>query len=406
MKQILNLPETGRKDLVKLFNISESEARSYAYIRKHFDTLNSIISEETLEMGQKLAASKQKFQDINRLERKIFRDDIRLYNALSEQTQELSNLLKRESFKIKTNSHPISSSAPCGLFHISDVHGNELVSIEGNRYDFEVLAKRAEKHVKESIKYFLSDNITEVTVCMTGDMLNSDRRLDEKAAMATNRSCAQFLTAEIYINAILELNKHFNITVSYVDGNESRVNKDLGFEGLIASDTYDTAIYNIIRRVLSDKDGISFDDRLGAKKVISINGHNILLIHGHQGFQGDPTKAVGKLVSQYAKRGIIIRYVIFGHLHQAIVSELFARSGSPVGANSYSEDGLGLSSRASQNAYKIFSDGRVDGTMIDLQDTDGYLGYPIQKELEMYNVKSADKVKGVSIYDTVLSSLH
>jgi hypothetical protein len=406
LKQVLNLPKSGRKELAELLDIPEGKARNLVFIRDNYSVISEVISEETLKMGQKLAASKQKFQDINRIERKLFRDDIRLYNALSEQTLELTNLLKHESFKIATNTYPESKSAPHGIFHISDPHGNELVSLPHNMYDFTIMSKRVEKQVKESIKYFKSDNVTNVTVCMTGDMLNSDRRKDEIVAMATNRSCAQFLVAQIYINAMLELNQHFNIFCSYADGNESRVGEHIGFEDTIASDTYDTAVYNICRMMLDDKKGFTFDDRLGAKKVISVNGQKVLLIHGHQKFGGDPTSAVGKLVAQYAKQGINLRYVLFGHLHQAVVSELFARSGSTVGANAYSEDGLGLSSRASQNAYKVWADGRIDGTMIDLQDYDGYLGYPIQKELEMYNVRSAEKVKGVSIYETVLGSLH
>lgn len=403
---VLNTPGAGRKQIAKAFNISEQTARTLCMIRDNKEDISELLTNEFVESNQKYKAEKQKFQDTNRLERKTWRENIRLYNALNEQNKELLNVFKQHSLKIKTTKHVKSDGVPMGLITSSDLHGNELVNLSVNQYDFTIMSKRIEKHIKKTIQYYKNNSVTDIVFAMTGDMLNSDRRDDEKAVMATNRSCAQFLVAEILINAILELNQHFNVFISYVDGNESRVNKDLGFEDLVASDTYDTSIFNIIRRILKDKEGIEFDDRLGAKKIVNINGQNVLLIHGHQGFGKDPHAALTKLVAQYSKQGIQIRFVVFGHIHEAYVSEMFARSSSTVGANAYSEDALNLTSRASQNAMLIYQDGSIDGLMIDLQNTDDYEGYPIHEGLEMYNAKSVGKIKGVSIYETVLTSLH
>jgi len=224
--------------------------------------------------------------------------------------------------------------------------------------------------------------------------------------MATNRTNAQFLVAEILINAILELNKHFNVSISYVDGNESRVNQDLGFEDLVATDTYDASIFNIVRRLLKDKPGIDINMSKGAKNVVKVNGHNFLLIHGHQGFGKDPHNAITKLVAQYSKKGINIRYVVFGHIHECYISEMFARSSSTVGANAYSEDGLNLTSRASQNCFKVFKDGSIDGLMIDLQEVKEIEGYDIHDELKAYNARSSSKLRPPSIYEMTLDKLH
>jgi predicted phosphodiesterase len=406
LAEVINMPGVGRKQIAKTFGVSESVARVLCLVRDHREDISEVLAVELIESNQKYKAEKQKFQDTNRLERKTWRDDIRLYNALNESNKELLNVFKRHSLEIKTQSHVKHNGVPMGLIVSSDLHGNELVNLSVNKYDFTIMSKRVQKHVKKTIQYYKNNGVTDIVFAMTGDMLNSDRRDDEKAVMATNRSCAQFLVSEILINAILELNQHFNVFISYVDGNESRVNKDLGFEDLIASDTYDTSIFNIIRRILKDKDGIEFDNRLGAKKIVNINGHNVLLIHGHQGFGKDPHTALTKLVAQYSKQGIAIRFVVFGHIHEAYITEMFMRSSSTVGANAFSEDGLNLTSRASQNSALIYPDGSIDGMMIDLQNTDGYDGYPIQNELEMYNAKSVSKIRGVSIYETVLSSLH
>jgi predicted phosphodiesterase len=407
LKQVLKLPKMGRGQLMDFFEIGESEARAYAAIKENHGVIKEAMTDNELVVAsQKLASQKQKHMDISRIERKAWRQEIRLWNHIEAQNDELINLLKMHSFKIKTKEHKANKDSAWGMIQLSDLHGNELVNLDCNKYDFDVMSKRVRKFIHTATKDFLADGITDVFVPLTGDMLNSDRRDDEKMAMATNRTNAQFLVAEVLINALLELNKNFNIVVSSVDGNESRVNKDCGFEELVATDTYDSSIYNIVRRLLKDKPGITFDGRCGAKKVVSINGQNILLIHAHQGFGKDPHNAVTKLVAQYAKRGIVIRFVILGHIHEAYISEMFARSSSTVGANAYSEDGLNLTSRASQNYYKIYKDGSINGTMVDLQEIEGYEGYDIQEELKMYNAKSASKLKPVSVFEAVIDKLH
>jgi len=406
LKEVLKMPNVGRNQIKKLFGVTESDARAYVSVRDNLGVVRELIDKDLIISNQKLAAQKQFHQDSNRIERKAFRNEIRLYNDLYESNKHLISLLDKESFKITTTKHRIKYNAPVGVITSSDLHGNELVNLESNKYDFEVMSKRVRKHILKTIDYLKNDGVKTVFFFMTGDMLNSDRRNDEKAVMATNRTNAQFIVAEILINAILELNQHFNVSISYVDGNESRVNKDLGFEELIASDTYDASIFNIIRRVLKDKKGIDINMSRGAKSVVNVNGQNFLLIHGHQGFAKDPHQAVTKLVAQYAKKGIVIRYVVFGHIHECYISEMFARSSSTVGANAYSEDGLNLTSRASQNCFKVFLDGSIDGLMIDIQEVEEIEGYDIHEELKAYNARSVDKLRPPSIYTTVLDSLH
>jgi predicted phosphodiesterase len=406
LESVLTMPNVGRKKIAKLFGCSEHDARAIVAIRDNQGLIREMIDKDLIKSNQKLAAKKQFFQDQNRIERKSFRNEIRLYNDLKKSNDALLSLLDRESFKITTESHKLKQGVPVGVITSSDLHGNELVNLENNKYDFDVLSKRVRKHVLKTIAFQKADGVKLIHLFMTGDLLNSDRRNDEKAVMATNRTNAQFLVAEIMINAILELNKHFNVVISYVDGNESRVNPDLGFEELVATDTYDASIFNIIRRVLKNKKGIDFNTSRGAKSVVNVNGHNFLLVHGHQGFQKDPHNAIVKLVAQYAKKGIVIRYVVFGHIHECYITEMFGRSSSTVGANSYSEDGLNLTSRASQNTYKVFADGSIDGLMIDLQEVEGIEGYDIHEELKAYNVKSAGKLRAPSIYEYTLDKLH
>jgi len=91
-------------------------------------------------------------------------------------------------------------------------------------------------------------------------------------------------------------------------------------------------------------------------------------------------------------KGIIIHYVLFGHLHSAMIGDFSARSSSLVGSNSYNENALNLVGRASQNIGLFYTNGNRDILKVDLQNTDNIIGYDIIKELEAYHCKSASKL--------------
>ena len=110
------------------------------------------------------------------------------------------------------------------------------------------------------------------------------------------------------------------------------------------------------------------------------------------GFTGSDEGDIQKMVGRYAKRGIVIDYILAGHYHSAFVGDNFARSSSLSGTNDFAEKGLNLAGRASQNAFLFFDDGNRDGIKVDLQNVPD-TGYLIEKRLEAYNAKSADKLK-------------
>ena len=126
--------------------------------------------------------------------------------------------------------------------------------------------------------------------------------------------------------------------------------------------------------------------------VVDVNGQNILLLHGHSiGAKSNLTDIVTKIVGKYAARGITIKYVMFGHVHEASVCDIYSRSSSLVGANAYSEYGLNLLSRASQNVFVVDSLGNITGTKIDLQFVTDSM-YDIDEMLASYNAKSESKL--------------
>ena len=126
--------------------------------------------------------------------------------------------------------------------------------------------------------------------------------------------------------------------------------------------------------------------------VVNVAGQNLLLLHGNGSFTTQYEKSVNQIKGRYAGRGVQIDYIISGHIHSARVGDIASRSSSLVGANEYSEKGLNLSGRASQNIYIFHENKNIDAMKIDLQ----YVGeecYDIDTELESYNAKSSNKLK-------------
>ena len=357
---------------------------------------------ESADYVQSTKKQVQRLRDINRIERKTFREKSRYENALSAYTDELIKVFDKTKLQVGL---PIQSdvSEYGGVVHISDTHFNELVNIEGvNMYDFNVASKRLFKYVYEAKRIFKSYGITDVLVCLTGDLMNSDRRLDELLSMACNRSKATFLSVELLLNVLNDLATDFNVSVAGVIGNESRVREDIGYADEIVSDSYDFTMFNILKRIVVGVDFIGISER--TEQVVNFYNNNILLIHGNQsGFGKTPATGIDRSIRKYADKKINIDHILFGHIHETMIADLYSRSSSLVGANDYSEKGLLLTSRASQNLHIIKKD--VWHSMkIDLQNTDND-GYDISELTDVYNAKSAGKNKDSSVVikvDTVI----
>ena len=346
-----------------------------------------LADKEIVEYNIRLSKQKQKAQDLNRIANKSFRENARLENSLNAYNEELIKVLKANKLKISHPKNPKDKGAAM-VVQIADTHFNELVDLDHNKYDFEVAAKRLHKFAHYIKKYISLHNVNSVLIAITGDLINSDRRLDEKLSMATNRAKATFLGVHLLQHFIVDLSKVANISVACVTGNESRVNEELGWVDIVASDNYDFTIFEILRLLLPE---INFIRGNALELIVEIGGENVLLIHGHQLGKMDSNR-IAKVISKYSRKGIKIDFMICGHLHETMITDLMARSSSLVGANAYSENSLNLSSRAAQNIYIIKEDGRHD-IRIDLQETIGFEGYDINKELFAYNTKSLDKTK-------------
>jgi len=378
--------------------------------RKQLSVLinRKIADKEIIVENVKLAKSKQKGQDVNRIERKSFREYARVENAITEYAKELSSQNKQYGEFLKTlNINPLIANLTkrgVGVIQITDLHGNELVDLPHNKYDFNILSKRLKLYINKCIKKFRDENVAKVAILFTGDLLNSDRRLDEMLNQATNRSKASLLMQHLLTQAILEVrNAGFDVTIVSVLGNESRVGKEMTFSNEGLSDNYDFNIIASIKQKFEFADimGINWGTIDKVEEVVEIDGLNWLISHDLSKFTDNQQKNQSA-IGRYSLQGMKIDFMIAGHIHATNVMGNSARSSSMTGSNSYNEIALNLAGKAQHNCY-IAQDGRIETTVIDLQNVDGIEGYNMIKELEAYNTKSVEKIyRGETIFKVVI----
>ena len=355
---------------------------------------------DIIKENVRLAKQKQGVQDKNRISNKAFREYARIENALEEYNKELITLFDNNKLNTTTRKFKVYKKA-VGVIQFSDVHFNALVELENNRYDFRVASARTRYFVNRAKAYFKTANVSNIVMALTGDLMNSDRRLDELLNQATNRAKATFLGVDILQQAILDLSNDFNVTVASVVGNEGRANKEMGWSKIVATDNYDYTIFQCLR-YLFRHESVKFLHGDPSELVINVASQNLLMLHGHGSLRGKLDTSVNQIVGRYSLKGIKVDYVIFGHVHSARVGDNFGRSSSMVGANDYSEKALNLNGRASQNCYIFYSNGNRDGIKVDLQNIKDE-GYDIDKSLEAYNAKSSEKrKKKTTIFEVVV----
>ena len=376
------------------------------YLGINDENLSGYSKQELIEILLKLKRKLQKYMDNTRIDRKDFRKYARIYNLQETIEKEFISLLKEYSSNLKNEiiQHEEINNKSVGIVHLTDLHFNELVNLPSNKVTFEVLSKRLKLFVEKSKHYFKSYGISNVLIAITGDIINSDRRLDEIMNNATNRTKATLLAIDLLKQVIIDFNKDFNVSVAGVVGNESRIPQEIGWGNGIASDNYDYMIYEILKRMFEGtKVKFYLNNNDPFEQVITILGQNVLLIHGHQKIFGQNyEKTIQMIKGKYVAQGISVNFVLTGHLHSCRIGDTYARGSSLIGANGYSDKGLMLESRASQNIHILFDNGTRDSIKIDLQDTGDIKGYNITKELEAYNIKSWNKLKQKTVIFEVL----
>ena len=349
---------------------------------------------ETVAENVRLAKLVQKQSDNSRIANKAFREHARIENAVTGYNEAIVAELEQvgESMRgCEVRSGPLDPKAAALVVHLSDNHWNELVNLPTNRFDFEVGAKRLQLLAQKAKLFGKAYGVERVVVFFGGDLMNSDRRLDELLAMSTNRAKATLLAVHLYKQFLMDLRSEFFVDCFGVTGNESRAKENLGWVDVVATDSYDFTIYSMLQVIfdtMGDK-GMRFCPMEANDVVFKIHNETFLGIHGHQ-INATDQKKVQAMMGKYAAKGINITHILCGHIHSSMVGDNISRNASLVGSNAYSEEALGFVSRACQNVHVVTPDG-MDGIRCDLQNAEGVTGYSIIEALAAYNARSADK---------------
>lgn len=343
-----------------------------------------IISQNTA-----LAAKVQKTADINRIERLSWRSHTRAYTAIETlQEQMLATL---NECQVPLSQQPVytkeyTPKGPVAVVHLSDLHFNELVNVPTNKYDFQVAAKRLQL-LAAKVKRYASD-CQRVVVAIGGDVINSDRRIDELLSMATNRARAVVLAAHILRQFVQDLRTSFYVEVFGITGNEGRAKKELSWAEPAVSDSYDASVYWTLSALLGDQDpGLVVHPLQGNEVLFKIHNQLFLLLHGHQVNAADQHKVQAILGKHSATSNTQVTHVLCGHVHSTLISDFISRNASLVGSNAYSSEGLSFASKAAQNLHIVTLQG-LDGIKLDLQNVDGIPGYHVLPELEVHGAKA------------------
>jgi predicted phosphodiesterase len=266
-----------------------------------------------------------------------------------------------------------------------------------NESDYGTAAARLKKHVLDSCTFFDAVGCRKVVVCNTGDAINSDRRLDEVLANAGNRSRALIVSVDLIQQVLMELSEKYVVTYVTVGGNESRKHDDITWTDKTFGNNYDVDIHYMLQRLCGTNTRITFASiQSSVEQVVTINNKNILLVHGHMFKSSDIESSITKLYAKYAKAGILINYVISGHVHATLNSDFFSRSSSLVGDNAYSSGCLLLRGKAGQNIYIITEDSIIP-IAIDLQEVSPKDGaYDFDKEFAEGTMQMKSRLKSES----------
>lgn len=376
--------------------IKQEELVTENEVRKEYEDLE-LEHERLIKEYSKEMKGKQRMMDQLRILRKERREENRVDNAIGALSKELVEINRKYGEKIGNVEVPklgYDSSKKVGVIQISDWHSNEIINLPNNQYDFNILAKRAKKLIDEAIFLFNAHGIKKVLLASTGDMLNSDRRLDEILNQCVNRSKATILTQHIILQMILHLRQHFEVNIVSVLGNESRVGIEWHSSNNVVSDNYDFLIFANLKQIIefSGIDGVTFGDIDKMESVVDLLGQKWLLSHD-VGRATDKQKDTQSKIGAYYLKGMPIDFILSGHIHASRSTDLSSRSASMAGSNEYNEHKMNLVGYSAQNLFIVGEGGDRQSIVVNLQNTDGIDGYSVEKELEAYNAKSSDKVR-------------
>lgn len=337
------------------------------------EKVNAVVDNTKSELA--ILKDNQRLHDSNLSIRKHLRENFRQVNNSEILLESLITEWKKLDLGNISIKHEVINNTAVGLIQVGDLHIGKRVNKTNSKYDLEILAKRLKLLAIKAKKYFSLFGIKEIVVSYGGDTITSNHRRSQDKNMVNSRTNATYIGAFILAQFLLDLNKDFNIAVVSVIGNESRIADDFGWEYNIFTESFDLIVHQFLKVILRSAEGIVFNGGDSLEEVITLNGQNILILHGHS-IRKHTDDEIQKKIGQYSYgRKINIDYVLLHHIHSTFISKVFARAGAMDGGDAYANEGLGLDGKASQNLGVFYDNGTSDMICLNLDNIDNIEGY-------------------------------
>ena len=362
---------------------------------------NIRLAKAPTKQGKSLQLQMDNNRNLRKEKREGFRADAKADTFL-EELVELNKIKGKELGKVEFNDYSSSTGEAVGVIQMTDLHLNEIINLVHNQYDLSIASQRLKKHVDTCLQMFELEDMSTVVIALTGDLLNSDRRLDEITNQCINRAKAVVISQHLILQAVMHVRLNYNVHVISVMGNESRIDKDWGSADNVNSNNFDYMIAANIQQVVefSGIEGVTFGDIDKQEMIVNINGHNWLVTHDCTRYTSSQYKTQSKIGAGHLN-GQPFTFIIGGHVHCTYISDSFARSASLAGTNEYAEIKLGLAGVASQNGF-IVRKGAIIPFAVNVQDVEGYIGYDIEDELKKHDIKTCADLRGKEVIQTIV----
>lgn len=337
------------------------------------DTINDyLLKEELIRANKKI----QNLTDKLRINRKLNREQNRKENIQENFINEVINIIKNKveytSIVNTNNDNKITESVNSQnqlIVQISDIHFGKIIDLPINKFNFEVAKKRFKKYAEKINYYVKNHNIDKITLAFTGDLINLDSHMDSLLSNEANRASSFVEALDTLVDFINSIKGNVNsVSVVGVTGNESRIRTSEYHSNVdkIANNNFDMLLCKILKRLFKNTNVWFINECDVLNYVFKIGNFNVAITHGDK--LGKQTKDD---ILKFKTRMIestnnSIDYVIFGHIHESLITSTYSRSGSLCGMDNYAYNGLNICNGiSSQNIYLVQEDG-ITGIEIKL----------------------------------------
>lgn len=284
--------------------------------------------------------------------------------------EEFSLDLDRRIAKLKPKKAIRSRLRPhmVGVMQITDAHFGSDFKLGSNIVNSKVIADRLDRFSSEACDFFRAYSCDSAVVALTGDIIGSDRRLEELRQMPKGRAELLDVAFESISDAILNVSERFPVRVVSASGNESRLDQEMGFGDSSYNNSMDGILHKMLRVWGSNVKNVDVGD-FGAEVLFDAAGQTVVAMHNCPTFRRTgAAKSMQQFLGRMAQeRGIIVSYLMFGHDHGgACVTPFYGNGGTVVGPDPYGARGLNATCRPSQNVYVFGRDGSRSGMVVDL----------------------------------------